>query len=103
LWPRRTSNLEPRTSSCYFDAASLSDRICAPDQAQALWEHWERPSIHWFEGSHLAHFGRRAVRERLAVHLRETLFVPGEVTLSRFRRRSGDVQAERAASGAPAS
>jgi hypothetical protein len=66
--------------------AGVSDRICTPDQAEALWEHWERPSIHWFEGSHLAPFGRRAARERLAVHLRQTLQAPGEPTLSRFRR-----------------
>ncbi len=67
--------------------AGACDRICTPDQTLALWEHWERPAIHWFEGSHLAHFGRRALRERLAVHLRETLFAPSEVPLSRFRGR----------------
>jgi dienelactone hydrolase len=67
--------------------AGTSDRICTPDQAQALWEHWERPAIHWFEGSHLAHFGRSRMRERLAVHLRETLFAPGEPLLTRFRSR----------------
>jgi dienelactone hydrolase len=65
--------------------AGASDRICSPDQAHALWEHWGRPSIHWFEGSHLAHFGRGRLRERLAVHLRETLFAAGQPTLSRFR------------------
>jgi len=65
--------------------AGLSDRICAPDQAEALWEHWERPSIHWFEGSHLAHFGRRRLRERLAVHLRETLLARSDLPLTRFR------------------
>ncbi|MEN8160172.1 MAG: hypothetical protein ABFS41_08890, partial [Myxococcota bacterium] len=66
--------------------AGVSDRICTPDQAEALWTHWEKPSIHWFEGSHLAPFGRRAMRERLAVHLRETLQGDGAHTLSRFRR-----------------
>jgi hypothetical protein len=65
--------------------AGLSDRICTPDQVDALWRHWEQPSIHWFEGSHLAHFGRRAARERLAVHLRSTLLAPAELPLSRFR------------------
>jgi hypothetical protein len=69
--------------------AGRSDRICTPDQARALWEHWERPAIHWFEGSHLAHFGRKALRERLAVHLRETLRAGGEPLLSRFRSRLG--------------
>ena len=65
--------------------AGLSDRICTPDQVEALWEHWERPSIHWFEGSHLAPFGRRALRERLDLHLRATLLETPEPQLSRFR------------------
>jgi hypothetical protein len=65
--------------------AGLSDRICTPDQVEALWEHWERPSIHWFEGSHLAPFGRRALRERLDAHLRATLLAAPSPTLSRFR------------------
>jgi hypothetical protein len=70
--------------------AGASDRICAPDQAHALWEHWERPAIHWFEGSHLAHFGRRQVKARLAVHLRETLLRTPEIVLSRFRSRRAE-------------
>jgi hypothetical protein len=65
--------------------AGLSDRICMPDQVEALWEHWERPSIHWFPGSHLAPFGRRALRERLDVHLRATLLEAKEPRLSRFQ------------------
>jgi hypothetical protein len=67
--------------------AGLSDRICTPDQVEALWLHWERPSIHWFAGSHLAPFGRRALRERLDFHLRATLLA--EPVLSRFRTRAG--------------
>jgi len=63
--------------------AGLSDRICTPDQIEALWQHWERPSIHWFEGSHLAPFGRRALRERLDAHLEATLLRTPR--LSRFQ------------------
>ncbi len=65
--------------------AGLSDRICTPDQVEALWQHWERPPIHWFEGSHLAPFGRRARRARLEAHLRSTLLEAPEQRLSRFR------------------
>jgi len=65
--------------------AGLSDRICTPDQVEALWKHWERPSIHWFPGSHLAPFGRRALRERLDAHLQATLLAAREPRLSRFR------------------
>jgi dienelactone hydrolase len=63
--------------------AGLSDRICPPDQVEALWQHWERPSIHWFAGSHLAPFGRRRALERLDVHLAATL--QEAPRLSRFR------------------
>jgi hypothetical protein len=63
--------------------AARADRICTPDQVERLWEHWERPSIHWLPGSHLAPFGRRAMRERLDAHLAETL--RAEPRLSRFR------------------
>jgi len=37
----------------------LGDRLAPPQQSLLLWEHWERPRLHWFLGSHLLHFGRR--------------------------------------------
>jgi len=49
--------------------AGRGDRITPPDQARALWRHWNRPPIHWFPGGHLAQLGRgnafRAIRGRL--------------------------------------
>ena len=49
--------------------AGEGDRICPPDQALRLWEHWERGPIHWFPGGHIAQLGRgdafRAVRRLL--------------------------------------
>jgi hypothetical protein len=72
--------------------AGLADRICTPDQAQALYEHWERPAIHWFPGTHLVPIGRRATRERIEQHLRDTLLaepVPDPLILTRFRQGGG--------------
>jgi hypothetical protein len=69
--------------------AGLADRICPPDQAQALFEHWERPAIHWFPGTHLIPMGRRATRARIEQHLRDTLLaepVPSPLLLTRFRQ-----------------
>jgi pimeloyl-ACP methyl ester carboxylesterase len=40
--------------------AGLGDRLAPPEQARLLWEHWQRPQIHWFPGSHILHFGRSA-------------------------------------------
>ncbi|MBW2240642.1 MAG: alpha/beta hydrolase [Deltaproteobacteria bacterium] len=66
--------------------AARADRICPPSQAHALWEHWDRPSIHWTPGSHLVPIGRRETRERLAHHLETTLVAAATPTLSKFRR-----------------
>ena len=50
--------------------AGLADRITPPAQARMLWEHWERPAIHWFAGAHVLQFGRgdalRTVRRFVA-------------------------------------
>jgi hypothetical protein len=48
--------------------AGRGDRIVPPEHPHALWEHWGRPDIHWFSGSHLAPFGRRRVVDRIVAH-----------------------------------
>jgi hypothetical protein len=67
--------------------AGLADRIYPPEQAQALHEHWDRPAIHWFPGSHIVPLGRAALRSRLAEHLRRTLLAARDTSppLTRFR------------------
>lgn len=37
----------------------LGDRLAPPEQSLMLWEHWGRPALHWFPGSHIIHLGRR--------------------------------------------
>jgi pimeloyl-ACP methyl ester carboxylesterase len=34
--------------------AGTADRVARPDQARALWRHWDRCEIHWFSGGHVA-------------------------------------------------
>ena len=47
-----------------FVIGALGDRICPPAHAHALWDHWERPQVHWYPGGHLAQFRRgRALSE----------------------------------------
>lgn len=43
----------------------LGDRLAPPAQAELLWEHWERPAIHWFPGSHVLHFSREDYRTEM--------------------------------------
>ncbi|WP_320671568.1 alpha/beta hydrolase family protein [Patulibacter defluvii] len=38
--------------------AGLGDRLAPPSQSVLLWEHWQRPELHWFPGSHVLHLGR---------------------------------------------
>jgi hypothetical protein len=37
-----------------FIFAGLVDRWARPGNVRALWEHWDRPAICWYQGSHLS-------------------------------------------------
>ena len=50
--------------------AGRGDRVVPPEHPHALWEHWRRPAIHWFSGSHLAPFGRDGIIAAVVDHLR---------------------------------
>jgi len=46
-----------------FIFAGLADRLVHPRrQVRALWDHWQKPPIHWFEGSHIGFLWSGAVR-----------------------------------------
>lgn len=46
-----------------FIFAGLADRLVHPHaQVRALWDHWQRPSIRWFDGSHVGFLWSGAVR-----------------------------------------
>jgi hypothetical protein len=36
----------------------LDDRITFAKHTKLLWEHWDRPRIHWFAGGHILHWGK---------------------------------------------
>ena len=38
---------------CYL-YAGLVDRLASPDHARDLWEHWGRPRVTWYHGSHIS-------------------------------------------------
>jgi pimeloyl-ACP methyl ester carboxylesterase len=56
--------------------AGRGDRVVPPEHSHALWQHWGRPAIHWFSGSHLAPFGRRAVVAAIVRHLEQLEILP---------------------------
>jgi pimeloyl-ACP methyl ester carboxylesterase len=67
----------------------LGDRMAPPEQSLLLWEHWERPRLHWFLGSHLLHFGRRGylddMREVMGAPLADAAQVPASASIRRAR------------------
>ncbi len=50
--------------------AGLGDRLAPPEQSLMLWEHWGRPELHWFPGSHVIHLGRRSYQEQIGELMR---------------------------------
>ena len=38
-----------------FIFAGLGDRMAPPEQARALWQHWEEPAIRWYPGNHVGY------------------------------------------------
>lgn len=43
-----------------FVIGGLGDRLTPPAQARMLWEHWDRPRMHWYPGNHVVHLQRSA-------------------------------------------
>ena len=57
--------------------AGRADRIVPSAHAVALWEHWGKPSLHWFPGAHLLHFGRNGYLDAFRQMLRHQGILPG--------------------------
>jgi hypothetical protein len=56
-----------------FIFAGLGDRMAVPDQAVALWEHWDRPSVRWFPGNHVGYLWSSKVADYVDGVLSDTL------------------------------
>jgi len=52
--------------------AGRGDQIVPPEHPHALWQHWGKPEIHWFSGSHLAPFRRGLLAAKILEHLERT-------------------------------
>jgi hypothetical protein len=62
-----------------FLYAGTGDRMSRPEQAHRLWEHWDRPEIVWYDGSHMTFLWSRVVIEFLDRTLRATGFVASPI------------------------
>ncbi len=68
--------LVPRTRRLIIGARG--DRICPPEHAVTLWQHWGRPRIHWYPGGHLAQFRRGVALREVRTLLRDEGLLPAE-------------------------
>ena len=55
----------------------LGDRLAPPEQSARLYEHWGRPQIEWFPGSHIVHVGRGHYLRAVGRFLKATEFSTG--------------------------
>ena len=52
----------------------VGDRLAPPTHSRLLWEHWDRPRLHWFPGSHVLHVDRFGYLHEIAKFFEEIGF-----------------------------
>jgi pimeloyl-ACP methyl ester carboxylesterase len=62
------------------------DRVSPPAQTTALWEHWQKPELHWFPGSHVVHVDRARYQELMRTVMGQPEHLPAEVPVPRAPR-----------------
>jgi hypothetical protein len=66
--------MTPRRNRFIF--AGYGDRLARPDQAQRLWEHWDKPRISWYAGNHVGYLWSRQVSDFVVQSLSEGAIAP---------------------------
>ncbi len=54
----------------------VGDRLAPPRHTRLLWDHWDRPLLHWFPGSHVLHLDRGGYFRAMKRFLAAIGFVP---------------------------
>lgn len=54
--------------------AGLGDRLAPPEQAEMLWNHWDRCAFHWFPGNHVLHVSQPDYLRRMTRFLGPLMF-----------------------------
>jgi hypothetical protein len=67
--------------------AGVADRVARPDQARALWRHWDRPEIEWIPSGHLLAAVKGEVRPFLERIVRRHLLDVEATRADEARRR----------------
>jgi hypothetical protein len=72
--PLALTPLVPRERRFLY--AGLADRLASPDHARDLWDHWERPHMTWYQGSHISFLWEAEVKALLRKALSACGLVP---------------------------
>jgi pimeloyl-ACP methyl ester carboxylesterase len=59
-----------------FLIGGVGDRLAPPRHARLLWDHWDRPRMHWFPGSHVLHLDRGEYFRATRVFFEDIGFTP---------------------------
>ena len=54
--------------------AGAGDRLASPKHARLLWDHWDRPRMHWFPGNHIVHLDKGKYLKEMAIFMKEIEF-----------------------------
>ena len=54
--------------------AGLGDKMAPPQQAEALWRHWDRCAFHWFPGNHILHVSQPDYLRRMTRFMHPFMF-----------------------------
>jgi hypothetical protein len=57
----------------------VGDRLAPPKHARLLWDHWKRPTIHWFPGNHVIHLDQGEYLRYMAKFMSRIDFLPRRV------------------------
>jgi pimeloyl-ACP methyl ester carboxylesterase len=52
----------------------LGDRLAPPQQAEMLWNHWDRCAFHWFPGNHILHVSQPDYLRRMTRFMSAFMF-----------------------------
>ncbi len=53
----------------------VGDRLAPPTHTRLLWDHWGRPRLHWFPGSHVLHVDRTEYLNEISKFLQDINFI----------------------------
>jgi pimeloyl-ACP methyl ester carboxylesterase len=80
-----------------FIYAGTADQLAPPEHAFRLWNHWDRPRVLWYQGSHISFLMEPSVRKLLrhALSARAMLDTVRDAERERDRDRDRAVDARR--------